>query len=82
MKPLLLHGPAKEASRKKLLEIKEKFTQNNVVVFEEGTDLQVILGGVATQSLFSDERLIVLENPHEDVILNLSLIAYCLSHMA
>ena len=79
MKPLLLHGPAKEASRKKLLEIKEKFTQNNVVVFEEGTDLQVILGGVATQSLFSDERLIVLENPHEDVILNLSLIAYCLS---
>lgn len=66
MNLLLLHGSAKAASRKKLIEIKQKFDQNNVVVFEEGTDLQTILGSLATPSLFSDERLIILENPSED----------------
>jgi len=66
MKLLLLHGPAKVASRKKLIEIKQKFDQNNVVVFEEGADLQTILGNLATSSLFPDERLMILENPLED----------------
>lgn len=66
MKLLLLHGPAKTASRKKLVEIKQKFDTNNVVVFEEGSDLQTILGSLVTPSLFSDSQLIILENPPED----------------
>lgn len=66
MKLLLLHGGAKTASRKKLIELKQKFDQNNVVVFEQGADLQTILDSLSTPSLFSDERLIILENPPED----------------
>lgn len=66
MKLLLLHGSAKAASRKKLVEVKQKFDQNSVVVFEEGFDLQTILGSLATPSLFSEERLIIIENPPED----------------
>lgn len=66
MKLLILHGPAKAASRKKLIEEKLKFDTNNVVVFEEGSDLQTILGSLATPSLFSDQQLIILENPPED----------------
>lgn len=67
MKLLILHGPAKAASRKKLIEVKQKFDTNNVVVFEEGSDLQAILGSLATPSLFSDQQLIILENPPEDL---------------
>lgn len=63
---LLLHGSAKAASRKKLIELKQKFDQNNVVVFEEGTGVQTILGSLSTAPLFSEQRLIVLENPPED----------------
>lgn len=66
MKLLLLHGSAKAASRKKLAEIKQKFDPSNVVVFEEGSDLQVILGSLSTPLLFSGEQLIILENPSED----------------
>lgn len=67
MKLLLLHGPAKAASRKKLIDLKQKFDQNSVVVFEEGSAVQTILGSLSTPSLFSDERLIILENPAEDI---------------
>lgn len=67
MKLLLLHGSAKTASRKKLIEIKQKFDANNVVVFEEGSDVQTILGSLATPSLFSQQQLIILENPPEDL---------------
>ncbi len=66
MKLLLLHGNAKIASRKKLIDQKLKFDPNNVVIFEEGADLQTILGSISTPSLFSDERLIILENSSED----------------
>ncbi|MBI4038831.1 hypothetical protein HY384_02630 [Candidatus Daviesbacteria bacterium] len=67
MKPLLLHGPAKISSRKKLIELKQKFDTNNVVVFEEGFDLQAVLGTMATPSLLSQKQLIILENPSEDL---------------
>jgi len=70
----LLHGPAKTASRKKLIEIKQKFDTNNVVVYEEGADLQVILGSLVTPSLFSEQQLIILENPAEDFVLDLSIV--------
>lgn len=63
----LLHGSARGASRKKLIEIKQKFDQNNVVIFEEGSDLQTILGSLATPLLFPEQRLIILENPPADL---------------
>lgn len=66
MKLLLVHGSAKVASRKKLIETKQKFDPNNVVVFEEGADSQAILGNLSSSSLFSDERLVILENPSAD----------------
>lgn len=68
MKPLLLHGPAISASRKKLIEIKQKFDPNNVVIFEKGVGLDAIIGSLKTVSMFDDERLIVVENPPEDLL--------------
>lgn len=64
MTRLLLHGPVKAASRKKLIELKQKFT-GDVVVFEEGADLQIIKTALFSQSLFTDQQLIILENPPE-----------------
>ncbi len=63
----LLHGPAINASRRKLQELKKKFSQDNIVVFEEGTDLQVIKGSLVTSPLFPDQQLIILENPSEEL---------------
>lgn len=63
---LLLHGPAKAASRRNLIELKQKFDPNNAVVFEEGVDLQTIKTALSSQSLFPDQQLIILENPPED----------------
>ncbi|MCR4306325.1 MAG: hypothetical protein NUV73_04560 [Candidatus Daviesbacteria bacterium] len=68
MMPLLLHGPAINASRRKLQELKKKFSPDNIVVFEEGTALQIILGSLLTPSLFPNQQLIVLENPSEDLL--------------
>ncbi len=67
MKPLLLHGLAIKASRIKLLEIKKKFPSDNVMEIEKGEDISVILTNLQSQSLFNTERLIVLENPPEDL---------------
>ena len=66
MKVLLLHGPAKVASRKKLVGLKQKFDPNNVVVFEEGSSSKDITDNLVSTSLFADERLVILENPPED----------------
>ncbi len=68
MKLLVLHGAAKVASRKKLTDLKQKFDTNNAIVYEEGADLQTVLGSISTPSLFSDEQLIILENPSEDFV--------------
>lgn len=65
MKLLLLHGSARIASRYKLLEIKQKFDQNNVVVFEEGADILDIKNNLSATSFFLQERLVILENPEE-----------------
>lgn len=61
----LLHGPAKAASRKKLVEIKQKFDPLQVVVFEEGSTTKDIEDNLMSTSLFTDERLVVLENPQD-----------------
>lgn len=79
MTQLLLHGPAKSASRKKLVELKRKFDQNSVVVYEEGTNLQTIIGSIITPSLLSEQQVFVLENPSEDFVLDSSLITHNLS---
>lgn len=66
MKPLLLHGPGKTGSRMKLINIKKGFDPSSVVVFEEGADLGVIGDNLVFTPLFSEERLVILENPPED----------------
>lgn len=67
MRRLLLHGPAIESSRRKLIELKQKFGPNNAVVYEEGTDWQIIKTALFSQSLFADQRSIILENPPADL---------------
>lgn len=63
----LLHGPAIASSRKKLIEIKQKFDPNNVVVFEEGSNIKDIADNLVSTSIFTDERLVILENPDENL---------------
>lgn len=79
MKLVLLHGAAINSSRKKLIDIKNKFDVNNVVVFDEGSDVQVILGSLMTPSLLSADQLFILENPPEDLTFDLALITNHLS---
>ncbi len=63
MKLLLLHGPAIEASRRKLQELRKKFNPDSVLVFEKGEDAGVILANLQTVSIFDEERLVIAENP-------------------
>lgn len=68
MKLQLLHGPALTSSRAKLVSIKQKYDPNNVVVFEEGSYIETILGNLMTPSLLSEDQLFILENPPEDFL--------------
>lgn len=65
MKLQILHGPAINSSRQKLLQIRKAFDLDNVVVFEKGADARDILDNLVSTSLFSNERLVILENPPE-----------------
>lgn len=78
MKVVLLHGPATNSSRKRLIEIKQKFDQNNIVVFEERSNIDQIIGNLITTSLFPDEKLFILENPQEDFTCTLYPVPYTL----
>lgn len=62
---LLLHGPAIKASRIKLVELRNKFQPENVLVFEKDEDADVILTNLHSLSLFGEERLVIIENPPE-----------------
>ena len=73
MKQLILHGPAISSSRKKLIEIKQKFDPNNVVIFEKGSEISDILASLQTISMFEEEKLIIAENPPEDFSLDYTL---------
>ena len=73
MKIHLLHGWAIDASRTRLVNIKKGFDSNNVVIFEKEADLESINGALMTNLLFSEEKLIILENPPEDFVFDLSL---------
>lgn len=70
MKAVLLHGPAIDASRKKLSEIRNKFAPESVMVFEKGAELAEILTNLKSQSLFDGDRLVILENPQEGFIVD------------
>lgn len=76
MKLHLLHGPGRTGSRKKLLDLKQKFDPNNVVVFEGDINNQEVSSLLATLPMFSDERVIILENPDENFVLDSSLITH------
>ncbi len=67
MRQLLLHGPAIEASRRKLQEVKFKFHTDNVIVFEKGEDSKRILATLQSVPMFDGERLVIVENPSDDL---------------
>ncbi|TSC63665.1 MAG: Uncharacterized protein G01um101493_373, partial [Microgenomates group bacterium Gr01-1014_93] len=67
MRQLLLHGPGISASRKKLSEIKQKFDPNNIVIFDPTTPSGQVMAALQTVPMFSEECLIIAENPTEDV---------------
>lgn len=64
---IVLHGPATKASRIKLQELRNKYHPDNVMVFEEGEDMQAILTSLQSMSLFEGERLVIVENPPDDL---------------
>lgn len=74
MKLLLLHGAAINSSRNYLLEIKKKFDSENVVVFEKGADPKNILDTLVATPLFNENKLVLIENPPEDFVLDSTLI--------
>lgn len=76
MKQVILHGPAVTSSRKKLLDLKQKFDPNNVVVFDSSTGSEQIIASLQTLYMFGEERLVVVENPQDDLFLNLPSTAY------
>lgn len=67
MKLLLLHGPAKIASRKKLVEIKNQYDSSDIIEFDKNFETSQLLGNLLTVSLLHANRLVVLENPTEDL---------------
>lgn len=73
MKLLLLHGPAINSSRKKLIELKLKFDSSESIVFEKGSTDQDITNNLMSTSLFADSRLVILENPAEDFTFQVAL---------
>lgn len=69
LKLLVLHGPAIESSRKKLIEIRQKFDPDNVLVFDpsaHSTSSGQVLDSLLTVPMFGGEQLVILENPPED----------------
>lgn len=79
MRLLLLHGPALSSSRTKLLNIKKEFDPQDVVIYDGEYDLGQVKVNLMTPSLFSDQRLIILENPPEDFVFDLPLTPFPLS---
>lgn len=63
---LLLHGPAISSSRERLQELKKKFDPDNIVVFDSEAHSGQVIASLMTVPMFSEERLIIWENPPED----------------
>lgn len=79
MKLHLLHGLGISASRKKLIDIRSAFDSNNVITFDDNANIQEVLASLNTQSLLSNEQLIVWENAPEEIALDLSPVTSHLS---
>lgn len=62
---VLLHGPAIVVSRQYLSNIRSKFKAEDIEVFEKNARLEEIHLSLSSQSMFSENRLIVVENPPE-----------------
>jgi len=65
MNHLLLHGSAINASRRKLQELKKKFNPETIVVFDSEAHSGQVIASLMTVPMFSEERLIIWENPSE-----------------
>lgn len=65
MRPLLLHGPAISSSRRKLQELKKKFNPDNIVIFDSEVNSGQVIASLMTVPMFSEDRLVVWENPSE-----------------
>lgn len=74
MRLQLLHGPATSASRKKLQDIKKSFNPDDVVVFNSEIDAGLVIANLMAVPMFSEDRLVVWENPPEDLNLDSSLV--------
>lgn len=79
MKLRLLHGSGISASRKKLIDLKSAFDSSDVISFDGNANIQEVLSSLNTQSLLSEEQLIIWENPPEELVLDLSLVTSHLS---
>lgn len=66
MKLHLLHGPGISASRKKIIDLKSTFQSNDIISFDGSANIQEVLSSLNTESLLSEEQLIIWENPPED----------------
>lgn len=66
MTQLLLHGPAIKASRIKLQELKKKFDPEITVVFDSEASSGGVIANLMTVPMFSEQRLVIWENPAED----------------
>lgn len=73
MKLLLLHGVGIASSRQKLTAIKKDFDPNDVLTFDAGAAVEDIKNNLSNTPLFANDRLVVLENPPEDFIYELSV---------
>ncbi len=70
LKQLLLHGPAKIASRTKLFQLKSSLNSEEVTYFDEGSNSSEIVSAIQTIPMFGSVRTIVLENPDTNLQLD------------
>lgn len=66
---ILLHGPAISASRAHLLRVRANFSIDDVLVLEKDVTFGELTSALVNASLFSRERLVVVENPGDDFAL-------------
>lgn len=67
MRLLLLHGSAEHISRQKLSEIKRQFDNGNIQVVDSFSSVKDVMGALMSLPLISEKRLVILEEPTEDI---------------
>lgn len=66
---ILLHGPAISASRAHLSRVRANFSIDDVLVLEKDVTSGELTLALSNTSLFSQERLMIIENPADDFTL-------------